>query len=228
MHYFPLLPHPHIQDVGPIARYSLSDHNTATLHLQDRTEIPNIEYVFLGTGYKWTVPFVRVLDGSDEQTLKHLCDPSVRPHRVPSLHRQILYAYNPTLAFVGGTVSSTPFIFNDLCSTWLALAWSKPDVIRYPDTPQARLESEQARLEAIKSLRESTENPTSLLAFHILGPEELPFARILREEVLLARPEFGEGENKLIEWSDSMWGEKEAMFGLKEETLKRTQEVARA
>ena len=72
-----------------------------------------------------------------------------------------------------------PFIFNDLCSTWLALAWSKPDVIRYPDTPQARLESERARLEAIKSLRESTENPTSLLAFHILGPEELPFARIL-------------------------------------------------
>ena len=58
MHYFPLLPHPHIQDVGPIARYSLSDHNTATLHLQDRTEIPNIEYVFLGTGYKWMVPFI--------------------------------------------------------------------------------------------------------------------------------------------------------------------------
>ena len=94
-------------------------------------------------------------------------------------------------------------------------------------SPQARLESERARLEAIKPLRESTENPTSLLAFHILGPEELPFARILREEVLLAGPEFGEGDNKLIEWSDSMWGEKEAMFGLKEETLKRTQEVAR-
>jgi hypothetical protein len=43
--------------------------------------------------------------------------------------------------------------------------------------------------------------------------------------VLRARPEFGEGEDKLIEWSDAMWDEKEAMFGLRGEVLKRTQEV---
>ena len=42
------------------------------------------------------------LTGGDEQTLKHLCDPSVRPHHVSSLHRHVLYAYNPTLAFVRG------------------------------------------------------------------------------------------------------------------------------
>ena len=43
--------------------------------------------------------------------------------------------------------------------------------------------------------------------------------------MLRARPELGEGDEKLIEWSDAMWDEKEAMFGLKEEVLKRTQEV---
>jgi len=178
--------------------------------------------VFFGTGYSWAVPFVRVLDDSDKQKLKPLCDPSMRLRHVPSLHRFILYAHNPTLAFLGGIVSSTPFIFGDLSSTWLALAWSNPDSIQYPNTPQARLESEQARLQAIKSLRENTENPTSLLTYHLLGPEELPFARILREEVLRAKPELGEGPDRLVEWSDTMWAQREAMFGLKEEVLKST------
>jgi hypothetical protein len=229
MHYFPLLPHPRLRDVAPIARYSLSDsdNDKATLHLEDGTEIPDIEHIFLGTGYAYAVPFIRVLDTKDKQTLKQLCDPSMRPRRVPSLHRHILYAHNPTLAFLGGVVASTPFILGDLTSTWLALAWSSPDSIQYPETPQARLETEQARLEAIKSLRESMENPTSLLAYHVLGPEELPYARMLREEVLRVKPELGEGANKLIDWSDSMWAQKEAMFGLKEDVLKRTQGAVR-
>jgi hypothetical protein len=228
MHYFPLLPHPRLRDVAPIARYSIGDNDKAILHLEDGTEIPDIEHVFLGTGYAYAVPFVRVLDENDQKTLKQLCDPSMRPRRVPSLHRHILYAYNPTLAFLGGVVSATPFILGDLTSTWLALAWSNPSAIKYPDTPQACLETEQTRLETIKSLRKSMENPTSLLAYHILGPEELPYARALREEVLRIKPELGEGENKLIEWSDSMWDAKEAMFALKAEALKRTQEIARA
>ena len=45
--------------------------------------------------------------------------------------------------------------------------------------------------------------------------------------MLRARPEFGEGDDKLIEWSDALWDEKEAMFGLRREVLKRTQEVTR-
>lgn len=228
MHYFPLLPHPRLRDISPIARYSLSDSGKATLHLEDGTEIPDIEHVLLGTGYAYAVPFIRVLDIEDKETLKQLCDPSIRPRRVPSLHRHILYAHNPTLAFLGGVVSSTPFILGDLTSTWLALAWSSPGSIQYPETPQERLETEKARLETIKSLRESMENPTSLLAYHVLGPAELSYAKTLREEVICVKPEFGEGENKLIEWSDSMWDEKEVMFGLKEEVLKRAREAARA
>jgi hypothetical protein len=181
MHCFPSLPHPRLRDVAPIVRYSQRGDDKVTLHLEDGTEIPDVEHVFLGTGYAWTVPFVHVLGDDDKQILKRLCDPSIRPRRVPSLHRYILYAYNPTLAFLGGMVSTTPFIFADLTSTWLALAWSNPGSIPYPSTPQARLETEQARLEAIKSLIEKTENPTSFLAYHILRPEEFfSFARILR------------------------------------------------
>ena len=181
--------------------------------------------MFLGTGYAYAVPFIRVLDTNDKQTLKQLCDPAMQPRRVPSLHRHILYAYNPTLAFLNGVVSATPFILGDLASTWLALAWSDPDAIKYPETPEGRLETEQARLAAIKALRESTENPSSLLVYHVLGPEELLFARMLREDVLRVKPELGEGDDKLIEWNDSMWAKKEGMFGLKEEVLKRIREA---
>lgn len=82
------------------------------------------------------------------------------------------------------------------------------------------------RLEAIATIRASMENPTSLIAYHVLGPEELPYARALREEVLKVRPEFGEGqpEARLIEWSDEMWAEKEGMFGLKADILNKQAE----
>lgn len=218
MYWFPIVPHPHLRDVAPVARYSLVNEK-ATLHLEDGTEVPDVDNVFFGTGYAYAVPFVHVLD--KKQTLAPLSNPAIKPPRVPSLHRHILYAHNPTLAFLGGVVSATPFVLGDLTSTWLALAWTGP--IKYPETLDARLETERSRLEAVESIRASMENPTSLLAYHILGPEELPYARTFREEVLEARPELKE---ELIEWSDKMWDEKEAMFGLKAEVMKK--EAARA
>lgn len=226
MFWFPMLPHPRMVDVAPVARYSFPTPDKTTLHLQDGTEIPDVEHVFLGTGYAAAAPFVRVLSASGD-TLAPLTDPSIRPRRIPALHRHILYARNPTLAFLGGVVSAIPFVLGDLTSTWLALAWAQgPQSIAYPDTPDGRLESEQVRLEAIATIRASMENPTSLIAYHVLGPEELPYARALREEVLKVRPEFGEGqpEARLIEWSDEMWAEKEGMFGLKADILNKQAE----
>jgi len=41
------------------------------------------------------------------------------PH--PALHLLTLYAHNPTLAFIGATISFIP-ILADLTSTWIALA----------------------------------------------------------------------------------------------------------
>jgi len=80
------------------------------------------------------------------------------------------------------------------------------------------------------------ENLTSLLAYHILGPEELVYARELWEDVEKVRGNLvapgsgladgnergsegkeaggqGEGEG-LIQWTGEIW-EKEGMFGLR-------------
>jgi hypothetical protein len=61
--------------------------------------------------------------------------------RIPSLHLQILYAHNPTLAFIGATISFIPFLLADLTSTWLGLAWS--GTIAIPATAEERLDYER-------------------------------------------------------------------------------------
>lgn len=222
MIWFPMLQHPRMVDVAPIAKFAFPSpsSSTCTVHLEDGTQIDDVEHVFLGTGYAPLAPLVRVLSSSG--SLEPLTDSTVSPPRVPRLHRHILYAPNPTLAFLGGVVAAIPFTLSDLTSTWLALAWSPSSGLTYPATVEERLESEKARLEAIETLRKSIENPTSLIAYHVLGPEELPYARGLREEVISVKPEL---EKTLIEWSDTMWDEKEGMFGTKAEILKKQSEL---
>jgi len=89
MHYFLILPHPNLGAVASVAQFSLfvdggsegkdgkkeestntkaedvesskEVKGTATLHLTDGTSIPNIDYVFFGTGYAYYIPFVRAL-----------------------------------------------------------------------------------------------------------------------------------------------------------------------
>jgi len=46
---------------------------------------------------------------------------TITPSRIPALHLLTLYAHNPTLAFIGATISFIP-ILADLTSTWIALA----------------------------------------------------------------------------------------------------------
>ena len=288
MHYFPILPHPNLRNVAPVERYEVTYHEEnndddddkkkskakakATLHLTDGTLIPDIDHVFFGTGYACHAPFVRVLSplspSSTQRTLAPLCstttttkDPTFGPG--PSLHRHILYAPNPTLAFLGGIVSATPFILGDLASTWVALFWSPPSLppplpappqsdspntnsnsdlptnnphpqtIPFPPTLPERLTYSQMCTTQIAALCESMgDTPTSLLAYHILGPEELVYARELWGDVGRVRPDLvepsrngdGEGDGKgdgLMEWMEEMWDEKEGMFGLKETVLKR-------
>ena len=47
---------------------------------------------------------------------------TITPSCIPTLHLQIPYAHNPTLAFIGATISFVPILFADLMSTWIALA----------------------------------------------------------------------------------------------------------
>lgn len=217
MHWFPLLPHPNIKDSAPVVKYSLVG-DKATIHLEDGTEVTDIDHVFLGTGYQMLAKFVHILD-EETGKLKPLCDPPTKPPRIPDLHRYILYAPNPTLAFQGVVASAIPFTLGDLSSTWLALAWTS--TLAYPTEMSALLACEKARLDQVEAIRGSMENPTSLIVYHILGPEELPYAKSLWEDVVKVRPELG---SVLQEWNDEMWGEKEGMFGLRAEVMKKEAE----
>jgi hypothetical protein len=51
-------------------------------------------------------------------TLTPLTSRTITSSRIPSLHLQILYAHNPTLAFIGATISVIPFLLADLAPGW--------------------------------------------------------------------------------------------------------------
>src|SRR5204863_7181862 len=131
-----------------------------TLHLQDGSEIADVDEVWVGTGYGWTLPFVRVLKaegggggggggegGPHRRRLSPLTPPSLNLSRIPSFHRFIPYAPNPPSACVGQVMSFTPFILADVSSTWLALAWSGE--LPYPSSIEGRLAFERERLAQI-------------------------------------------------------------------------------
>ncbi|KAF8547978.1 FAD/NAD(P)-binding domain-containing protein [Imleria badia] len=225
---FPSLPDRNIEDVGPVLRYSQNANGNITVHLQDQT-IDDVDYILFGTGYYPEVPYLRVLEpavttcsasNSDApRPLVPLTDRRVQPARVPSLYRQILYAHNTSLAFIGALVSFIPFAMADLTSTWLALAWSPPPLragIAVPPTVDARLADEQARLQTLHQLRSETDNPSNLVSFHFLAGHELPYGKETRAEIMQAAPELGE---VLAPWDDEQDARRFVMYGTKLNSL---------
>ena len=211
-----------IIDVVTITRYSVTstpEGNKVNLHLKDGSEIHDVDMVFVGTGYRPAVSFLRVLTRPDERDLMTLTSTGIHPPRIPSLHRHILYAYNPSLAFIGAVMAITPFTVADVSSTWLALAWSGE--IKYPDTLQDRLLDETNRIETVRRMRAQTDNPSAYLAFHLLAPEEQDYALGLREEIVLARKELG---TVLPQCGNEKRDEINAMFAKKLESLRLANE----
>ena len=183
--------------------------------LTDGTHILDIDMVEVGTGYKPYPEFIRVLKPGDDST-QHttlISEPTI-PHRIPLLHRLILYAYNPSLAFVGAPMAFTPFTMADVVSTWLALAWLGE--ASYPDTVEGRLEFEKERLAAVEKRRAGMDNPSSLMVYSVLGGDEQEYARALKEDVVHARPEFAA---VLPEWNDERTKVREAMHKTKYDAL---------
>ncbi|KAL4063751.1 hypothetical protein V8B97DRAFT_1893959 [Scleroderma yunnanense] len=225
---FPSLPDGRIEDIGPVMRYEYCPAaDKVIIHLQDRS-IQDIDYVLLGTGYYPNVPYLRVLEPNHKFTcdigdttttgygmqLIQLTGQGVQPSRIPSLFRQILYAHNPTLAFIGALISFIPFTFSDLTSTWLAFVWSGR--IEIPDTIQDRLHDEQERLKKLHELRSQTDNPSDLVSFHFLGQFELPYAKVARAEIIQASPNL---EDILAKWDDEQDNRRFAMYATKLDSL---------
>jgi len=246
---FPSVPDDRIQDVAPVQCVEIVQDSTSgtpsklNLHLRgengkDGEVLKDIDHIICATGYTPHVPYLRVLfpsraDEAIPSTLKQLTGPYVTPMRVPSLYRHTLYAPNPTLAFVGATISFIPFVLSDLTSTWLALAWrsqpsSASDInpIPVPTTTTARLEDEQARIQQLAAVRAETDNPSDLLNFHFLGRFELEFAQLMRDEVYAAEPAMASPERKgrpqaggLLAWDEEQDGRRWAMYRTKLESL---------
>jgi hypothetical protein len=218
---FVMYPDPRIVDIAPVDHYTTvtnGETQSLTLHLRDGTVITDVDEVWLGTGYGWAVPYVRVLEGggdSDRRGLVHLTPTSLRLSRIPSLHRLIIYAANPTLGFVGHVMAFTPFILADVSSTWLALVWRGE--IPIPTSVEGLLVSEKERLARKEAARKDVDEPSSFVHYHVLADDELEYSRALRKDIIEARRDL---DDVLPVWSDEMWAKRGMMHELKLESLR--------
>jgi hypothetical protein len=224
MFRFVSLPDERIIDVDPAIRFTV--HSTpsgqkATVHLKDGTEIPDVDTIFFGTGYTLTYPYLYVLDPSntDNRQPVLLVTDEEQPVRIPFLYHQILYAHNPSLAFIGALMCLTPFIMSDLCSTFLALAWS--GTLPYPDTIEARLVDDAERTALVRKLRAETDNPSNFIACQVLAHQEQSFAFGIRREIVQVRPDF---DDVFHAWTPEEFASRDAMYPKKLESLRFAKE----
>jgi hypothetical protein len=210
---FPSLASENIKMVPPVSRYIPKGIDKFDALLADGTTLTDLDCVYCGTGYKPLPNFIHVLDESGISHVPFTSD-EIHPYRVPKLHRLIMYACNPSLAFIGAPMVYTPFIIADVVSTWLALAWRGETP--YPDTVEGRLAYEQERLRKIEEIRSEMEDPTSFLTFSVMGSDEQGYAASLREEVVKARPEL---DYVLPIWNDERTKVREAMSQTKYSAL---------
>jgi hypothetical protein len=154
--------------VAPVVKYivkSTPEGDKIDVKLTDGTHILDIDMVQVGTGYKPFPEFIHVLEPGDETQQTPLISESIIPHRIPSLHRLILYAYDPSLAFMDAPMAYTPVA--DVVGTWMALAWHGQT--SYPDTVEGRLKFERERLAEVEKRRAGMVNPSSLMVYNVLG-----------------------------------------------------------
>nr|GAT43835.1 predicted protein [Mycena chlorophos] len=224
---FPSLPDERIARVKPVVEYTVGDDSkTAQARLADGSVLGALDCVIFATGYYPHPSFVYVRAADD--TLAPLVGPTHR--HIPALHRYTLYAFNPSLAFVGTAVASyTPFTIADICSTWLALAWSTTAPISYPTSRKELLAFEQQRFDTVAQISAELEaqegTVASALLSYCLGPYEETFASDLRCDAVAARPEL---DAVLPVWNAERIEAREAMFAVKREALERARDAAAA
>jgi len=216
---FPSLPSERIKMVSPVSRYIPKGADKFDALLADGTTLTDLDHVYCGTGYRPLPDFIHVLDEGGINQIPFTSN-EVYPYRVPSLHRLVLYAHNPSLAFMGAPMVYTPFIVADVVSTWLALTWRSE--IPYPDTLEGRLAYERERLCKIAKSRSEMEDPTSFLTFSTMASDEQGYAASFREEVVMVRPEM---DHVLPIWNDEKTEVREAMFRTKYDALEYARDI---
>ena len=198
--------------VAPVSKYILKSPSKFDAVLVDRTILRDLDFVHCGTGYRPLPNFIHVLDKTGKH--KPFTSEEVVPWRVPSLHRLVMYANNPSLAFIGAPMVYTPFTVADVVGTWLALAWLGETP--YPSTPEGRLLYEWDRLRLTEKRRKKMENPSSFIVFSVMGEDEQEYAAQFRKDIVKVRPEL---DSELPVWNDEMTAKREAMFKTKYRAL---------
>ncbi|KAJ6596541.1 hypothetical protein B0H10DRAFT_2327165 [Mycena sp. CBHHK59/15] len=205
-------------DVLPITRYTVKPTGKLDLQLLDGSTLMDVDAVIHGTGYSAAAaPFVRVLQppsasSTTPRALTTLTSAHTSPPRIPALYRHILYAPTPTLAVIGAAMSYTPFTLADVASTWLTLFFAGRLAI--PDGVEARLQGERERIAKVQHVRQmgierEGKEASSLVAYHILGPDEQSYAQGLKDDVVAVANEYA---SVLPEWSDAEWQRREGMY----------------
>jgi hypothetical protein len=86
--------HPGIVQKPTITHITTTD-DERTVHFNDGSSVANVDEIIFGTGYSWTLPFLR--------------NPKPRNNRVPGLYQHVVYIDDPTLLFVGAVGAGLTF-----------------------------------------------------------------------------------------------------------------------
>lgn len=201
-----------------MTKFTLHENSKISAVLTDGTRLEDLDLVEVGTGYRPRPSFVHVLDPETRSTAGPIVHDGVIPYRIPSLHQLILYAHNPSLAFVGTTIAYTPFPIADISSLWLALAWRGE--VAYPATAEGRLVSEQERLRTMEDIRTEL-GDSSVYAYNVLRATEETYASGIRKDIVNARPEL---DGILMHWNEERTKHREKMPAVKRQALEWTRE----
>ncbi|KAJ3740611.1 hypothetical protein DFH05DRAFT_430614 [Lentinula detonsa] len=225
LRHFVSLPDSRIQDVAPVRRFTLQEDDKITAELQDHTIIKDIDIVFIGSGYIPNPSFLYVRNLNSPSfslapLMSQISAEAPQPRRIPSLHRHILYAHNPSLAFIGSVMCFTPFTIADVSSMWLTLAWTNE--VEYPSTSKDLLQFEKDRIEDIERRRgieaqETGREASSLFTYSALGSSEEDYAAGLKQEIVSSRPELAK---VLPEWNDERRIWRQTMYPVKYQSLR--------
>ena len=86
--------HPRIQKHPEIKRIDTTK-DARTVYFDDGRKIEDVDHIILGTGYQWSLPFLR--------------DVEVRNNRLPGLYLHVFKRDDPTLAFIGAVAAGLTF-----------------------------------------------------------------------------------------------------------------------
>ncbi|KAM0718667.1 hypothetical protein Q7P37_005738 [Cladosporium fusiforme] len=76
-------------------RPSISKIVDRTVHFADGTSVEEVDSIIIGTGYSWTLPFLKNIP--------------IRNNRVPDLYQHIFHQSDPSLVFVGAVAAGFTF-----------------------------------------------------------------------------------------------------------------------